>query len=111
MTDGAIECVYNYPQGIDIFRGLATEFDVLIRGDHSFLSWPYGVPDDRVAQAAIGVYPSSGTGLRRAHPAGASGTAQCGGPQDHEEISARLVPDIPWIARTSTSTRCISSQR
>lgn len=56
-TDGASESLYNYPQGVDVFRALATDFDVLLRGDQSFVKWPYGVPNDDVAQSAIGVYP------------------------------------------------------
>ena len=91
ITDGALEGVYNYPQGADIFRGLATEFDVLIRGDQSFVKWPYGVPDDRVAQAAIGVYPFEWHGiydaLIRPEPLVQLNVA---GRRVHEEISARL---------------------
>ena len=86
-----IDCMYNFPQGIDIFRGLATEFDVLVRGDQSFFSWPYGVPDDRVAQATIGVYPFEWHGsydaLIRPEPLAHLNVA---GRRVQEEISARV---------------------
>jgi len=58
MMDGAVDAVSNYPEGDHVFERLSEDFDVLIRGDECFgMKWPYGVPNDRVARACIGVYP------------------------------------------------------
>lgn len=56
-TDGAIDGLYNYPQGLRVFAEIAREHDVLFRGEQSFLRWPYGVPDETTAKAAISLHP------------------------------------------------------
>lgn len=58
MVDGQVDALENYPEGDQNFQLLARDFAVLIRGDECFgMKWPYGVPDDHVARACIGVYP------------------------------------------------------
>jgi asparagine synthetase B (glutamine-hydrolysing) len=58
MTDGAVDGLYNYPEGDAVFRRIGDSFDVIIRGDESFgMRWPYPIPDDRVARACIDLYP------------------------------------------------------
>jgi asparagine synthetase B (glutamine-hydrolysing) len=58
MTDGAVDGLYNYPEGDAVFRRIGDAFDVIIRGDESFgMRWPYPIPDDRVARACIDLYP------------------------------------------------------
>jgi len=58
QVDGAVDSLYNYPQGDGIFRSLAADLDVLVRGDECFgMKWPYGVPDERTALSCIGLFP------------------------------------------------------
>ncbi len=58
MMDAAVDALANYPEGDGVFRRLAADFDVLVRGDECFgMKWPFGIPNEHVAKACIGVYP------------------------------------------------------
>jgi asparagine synthetase B (glutamine-hydrolysing) len=56
-TDGALEGLYNYPQGPEVFQALARDHDVVLRGEQCFMRWPYGVSDDGTARTAVMLYP------------------------------------------------------
>ena len=65
-SDGSIGALHLYPEGDAIFRQLAEEADVVLRGDECFgMKWPYGIPDEITALRCVEIFPFAWHGLYR----------------------------------------------